>query len=294
MQKRYIAEESPWFYDCALSWYRSIKGTVSEVTYADYFHLINYLDRYFEMCTIRGLTKKVLQTYFRSLAENNVSYSQASKCRSILIRILDHACECGYIEKNPARDVKVYQHKPRRKNPKSKESRENTYSEDDVKRLMNELPDTLMGNSILTLLGSGIQVQELLALTPNDIEADGSVIYVKRAILRVNGSPRMGVPNGPVAIRAVPVEKEMQVYAQRLRQFGLPYMNRVIWRSRRESEVYDVGVFRNQYYRELEKIEGFRALPPKACRATYIRTLELRKELTNQEIALRVGNLRLT
>lgn len=279
------------FASCAWEWYEWMEGRVSASTYANYHYTLNILLANFSMYELDAVTTDRVGGFLFALSAKCVSHSQASKCRSMLIQIFDYAIAAGYMEENPARAAKVVQHKPRRIQPTTKKKREETYSRAEVRYLLNTLPDNIIGCGILTMLGSGIHVQELLALTPNDIAEDGSVIYIRRAIQLVNGSPRMGEPYGPMAVRAVPVDKPMQAYAAKLRQYGLPDMDRLIWRSKRDSEVYDVGVFR----KHLNKIKSdkLRILPPKACRATYIKNLELDGKMTHQDIALRVGNIRL-
>jgi hypothetical protein len=59
--------------------------------------------------------------------------------------------------------------------------------------LIDGLPDNLVGQSIRLMLGSGMRVQELLALRPEDITVDGSKILINKAIETVNDPGRVNL-----------------------------------------------------------------------------------------------------
>lgn len=60
--------------------------------------------------------------------------------------------------------------------------RKEAFTTAEVAHLMKVLPDDRMGLSIRLLLGTGMRMQELLALEPQFIEEDGSVIHIRQAV----------------------------------------------------------------------------------------------------------------
>ena len=102
------------------------------------------------------------------------------KCRAMLIQIFDAADSNGLVLRNPARKSKTVRSKQNGFRGEHKEK--DAFTEREVTRLIGALPDDLLGNSIRTLLCSGMRVQELLALRPEDISEDGSVIHVEYAV----------------------------------------------------------------------------------------------------------------
>ena len=58
--------------------------------------------------------------------------------------------------------------------------RKEAFTTAEVAHLMKVLPDDRMGLSIRLLPGTGMRMQELLALEPQFIEEDGSVIHIRQ------------------------------------------------------------------------------------------------------------------
>ena len=79
------------------------------------------------------------------------------------------------------------------------------FTVEEVATLLEKLPEDLLGNSIRLMLVTGLRLQELLALTPKDIAADGSVVYVSKAVKMVEGIPKLGSPKSFTSRRVVPV-----------------------------------------------------------------------------------------
>ena len=86
------------------------------------------------------------------------------KCRAMLIQIFDAADSNGLVLRNPARKTKTVRSKQNGFRGEHKEK--DAFTEREVTRLIGALPDDLLGNSIRTLLCSGMRVQELLVYSP--------------------------------------------------------------------------------------------------------------------------------
>lgn len=145
------------------------------------------------------------------------------KCRAMLIQIFDAADSNGLVLRNPARKTKTVRSKQNGFRGEHKEK--DAFTEREVTRLIGALPDDLLGNSIRTLLCSGMRVQELLALRPEDISEDGSVIHVEYAVKMVNGVPQLGPPKSARSRRVIPIPEQFRPYVRYLREHsGAPYV----------------------------------------------------------------------
>ena len=113
----------------------------------------------------------------------------------MMIQILDVAEADDLVEKNYARRAF------RTTKQLSKETKTHTkdaFTVEETERLLSDLPDDLMGNSIRLMLISGVRLQELLALTPRDIAEDGSWVRVPLTAIsakRVQSYPGAGTSN---------------------------------------------------------------------------------------------------
>ena len=68
-------------------------------------------------------------------------------------------------------------------------------------------------------------LQELLALRPEDISEDGSVIHVEYAVKMVNGVPQLGPPKSVRSRRTIPIPEQFCPYVRYLREHsGTPYV----------------------------------------------------------------------
>lgn len=191
------------------------------------------------------------------------------KCRAMLIQIFDAADSNGLVLRNPARKTKTVRSKQNGFRGEHKEK--DAFTEREVTRLIGALPDDLLGNSIRTLLCSGMRVQELLALRPEDISEDGSVIYVEYAVKMVNGVPQLGPPKSARSRRAIPVPEQFRPYARYLRAHsGTPY----VWTRCGEKPLYGIGTFRRRFYTALKSVDQVRLLSPHCCRHTYVTMLQ--------------------
>lgn len=96
------------------------------------------------------------------------------------------------IRKNPVRFAeKMKAHKPVK--------RKEAFTQEEVKILMEQLPENKVGHTIRLMLATGMRTQEVLALEPQHIEPDGSCIHIRQAVNMVKGRPHIGPPKPPTA-----------------------------------------------------------------------------------------------
>ena len=58
--------------------------------------------------------------------------------------------------------------------------RKEAFTQEEVQRLMEDLPQDKTGHTIRLMLATGMRTQEVLALEPQHIEPDGSCIHIDR------------------------------------------------------------------------------------------------------------------
>lgn len=147
-----------------------------------------------------------------------------------------------------------------------------SFTKEEVDILFSTLPKDLLGYSIRFMLVSGLRLQELLALIPEDIAEDGSWVQVSKAVKMVDGIPVLGVPKSARSRRTVPIAPKFRNIAVWLRENG---GQAFIWCApKRESLLYATYTVRRRYYHVLEKIPGVRKLSPHSCRHTYVSMLQ--------------------
>lgn len=265
-------------------WYSDYKSQVQESTYSGYQYTLKTLKAHFGDTPLSSIKQLHVNAFINQLLDQGFSRSKISKCKAMLIQIFDTAEENDLVLKNPARHAKTV-----RDITMVSESKD-AFRAEEVALLISDLPDSLLGHSIRTLLGSGMRVQELLALSPDDIEADGSVIHVNKAIKMVDGKPILGGPKSKRGKRDVPIPEQYRPYVKRLLVYG---GKDFIWTSSRENKLYSVSTFRLQYYRALNAIPGVRKLSPHCCRHTYITRLQ-EAGVPMETIARLVGHSNIT
>lgn len=254
--------------DC---WYEDYKSQVQASTYSGYRYTLKLLKNHLGGHLMHKLLPIHINKVFDKLVEEGYSMSQIRKCRAMLIQICDAAENNDLISTNPARKAKIVKDitgelsAPRRE--------KDAFTDEEIAIMERDLPDDLLGHSICFLIGTGIRVQELLALFPSDIAKDGSSVNIDKAIKTVDGIPTIGVPKSRKSIRVVPIPKNVRHHAVYIREHGC---KDIIWRTPGKTSCPGVGVFRERYYRALKKLTGVRLLSPHCCRHTYITRLQER------------------
>lgn len=248
-------------------WYRDYGTQVQASTYAGYRYTLDIIKARMgtmKLCDVLPLDVTRVQN---ELAAEGRSLSLIRKVRTMLIQLFDSAEDNGLVARNPAR---------RAKTPKDKDGtlsaprqRKDAFSVMEIELLRRGLNYDLVGHSIRLMLGTGLRVQELLALAPEDIAEDGSTVNVNKAVKTVAGKSRLGPPKSKSSYRAIPVPESYRVSARYLRTHG---GKSAIWQSK--GEAYSVSSFRTRYYREIARVDGVRKLSPHCCRHTYVTRLQ--------------------
>ncbi len=148
--------------------------------------------------------------------------------------------------------------------------RKEAFTAEEVKRLMDLLPEDRMGITIRIMLGTGMRTQEILALEPQHIELDGSEIHIRQAINMIKGTAVVGAPKSRDSYRDVPIPESLQHYAVQLRDTKQTY----IWFVTKADKPCNPSYFRDKFKEALEQVGGVRILTPHSCRHTYISQMQ--------------------
>ena len=256
------------FSECAKVWYRDYKYQVEASTYSGYQYTLKNLINYFGDVCILDIRQKHINDFLNQMAAEGRSRSMISKAKAMLIQIFDYAEANEIVSKNPALRTKM----PKNISETQRVHHEkDAYTEEETKTICEHIPNNLFGNSIPLLLRTGIRVQELLALTIDDIAEDGSRLDINKAIKTVDGIPTLGDVKTYHSKRIVPVPARYRKYAKYLRDNGGRFY---IFTSLREDHLYSVASYRRNYSRIIHSIPGIRYLTPHCCRHTYITHLQ--------------------
>ena len=144
------------------------------------------------------------------------------------------------------------------------------FTADEVKRLMQELPHDKFGDSIRLMFGTGIRMQELLALEPRLIEEDGSVIHIRQAVKTVAGRVEIGEPKSRDSTRDVLIPQGLRSMVVRLRSTEDKY----IFQSPRSEQPFDPKHYRDKFKEYVGAVPGVRVLTPHSCRHTYVSQMQ--------------------
>ena len=280
-----VASSNLTFAEWADYWYGDYQYQVQPSTFCGYQYTLRMLKDYFGNRRIQQIKPMEISAFFDYMKRVDYSNSYITKCRCMLIQIFDAAESNEITTSNPARKAKVRRSVATLYDD-PKDNKRDAFSDEEIALLKAKLKDDLTGNSILSMIGTGLRPQELLALNPEDIAIDGSTITVNKAIKMVGGIPTLGPPKSERGNRIVPVPEAYRKHILYLRCYG---GEKHIWTSRRESGLYDVGVFRKKYYKALLAAPQVRKLSPHCCRHTYVSMLE-RNGVPMERIARLAGH----
>ena len=139
-----------------------------------------------------------VENFLKGLRADGKSDSYLAKCRGMLYQIMHKAEANDLIRKNPVR----FAEKMKAQRPVQ---RKEAFTQDEVQKLMEDLPQDRTGHTIRLMLATGMRTQEVLALKPQHIEPDGSCIHIRQAVNMVKGRPYIGPPKSTASVRDVPV-----------------------------------------------------------------------------------------
>ena len=216
--------------------------------------------KYLESHSIRPID---IENFLKGMRRDGRSDSYISKARGMLYQIFQKAEANDLVRRNPVRLAEKMRATGTAK-------RKEAFTTAEVAHLMKVLPDDRMGLSIRLLLGTGMRMQELLALEPQFIEEDGSVIHIRQAVKVVKGTVSIGSPKSKDSIRDIPVPLNVRPCAIKLRDTT----DQFIWESPKTGLPCNPTHFRDVFRKSLEEAGDVRLLTPHSCRHTYVSQMQ--------------------
>ena len=204
-----------------------------------------------------------IENFLKGMRRNGRSDSYISKARGMLYQIFQKAEANDLVRRNPVRLAEKMRATGTAK-------RKEAFTTAEVAHLMKVLPDDRMGLSIRLLLGTGMRMQELLALEPQFIEEDGSVIHIRQAVKVVKGTVSIGSPKSKDSIRDIPVPLNVRPCAIKLRDTT----DQFIWESPKTGLPCNPTHFRDVFRKSLEEAGDVRLLTPHSFRHTYVSQMQ--------------------
>lgn len=251
------------FQKWSLIWYEHHRDNIKPVTQENYKYTLRILQEHFGPRLLIEIRPYDIEEFLKMLRKEGRSDSAIAQCRGMLYQIFHKADANDLIKKNPV----AYADKMRSTAPKK---RKEAFSTDEVKLLMEKLPNDKIGLSIRLMLGTGMRSQELLALEPKHIAEDGSVIQIRQAINLVKGTAIVGDPKSRDSYRDIPVPPNLRNIAIMLRTTTDTY----IWESPKDVQPCNPSHFRKKFKEAIATVEGVRILTPHSCRHTYVSQMQ--------------------
>ena len=251
------------FSEWADTWYEGHKENISRTTQHSYKYTLVKLKERLGDKPINSIKAMDIEDVLRAFRKEGKSDSYVAKARGMLYQIMKKAEANELISRNPvACAEKMRASKPM----EAKEA----FTAEEVTSLMQHLPHDKFGDSIRLMLGTGIRMQELLALEPRHIEEDGSVIHIRQAVKTVAGRVEIGEPKSRDSTRDVLIPQGLRSMVVRLRSTGDKY----IFQSPRSEQPFDPKHYRDKFKEYVGAVPGVRVLTPHSCRHTYVSQMQ--------------------
>lgn len=178
------------FEDWAETWFELHKENISATTQEHYTYTLTALKEVLGKRRLMDIKAIDVENVLLDFRKKGKSDSYVSKARGMLYQIMKKAEANELIRRNPV----AYADKMR---SEGNTERREAFTAEEVSALMKELPHDRMGDSIRLLLGTGMRMQELLALEPYLIEPDGSFIHIRQAVKTVAPQTASECPRPP-------------------------------------------------------------------------------------------------
>lgn len=263
LDERPLVQPDILFSQWADTWYEGHKDSISKTTQQSYKYTLATLKEKIGDRPVNTIKAMDIEDLLRDLRKEGKSDSYVAKARGMLFQIMNKAEANELIRRNPvACAEKMRANKPM----EAKEA----FTAEEVKKLMQELPHDKYGDSIRLMLGTGIRMQELLALEPRLIEEDGSVIHIRQAVKTVSGKVEIGPPKSRDSLRDVPIPEGMRSMVMSLRATEDTY----IFQSPNKEQPFDPKHYRDKFKQYISDVAGVRVLTPHSCRHTYVSQMQ--------------------
>ncbi len=244
-------------------WFEYHKSNITPTTQENYRFILKRLKLYLGERYIMDIKPFDIELLLKAERAEGYSDSHLSSCRGLLYQIFRKAAANDLVRKNPVE----YAEKMRASDDNK---RKEAFTAEEVRLLMEQLPNDKIGMSIRLMLGTGMRTQELLALEPHHIEKGGSVLHIRQAVNLVKGTVHVGKPKSRDSVRDIPVPPNLRWCAKELRKVETKF----IFEKRKPNTPCNPTSFRDDFQKAISKIKGVRVLTPHSCRHTYVSQMQ--------------------
>lgn len=255
----------------------SHRSQVKAVTFENYRYMLAIIKEHpISNMKLQNVRPMDIDSFLQDLLDDDRSYSAVTKIRSLLFMALHSATGQDLLRRNPVAFC-------RKLKQRTNAAKQPCFTEEEMRILMQELPEDRIGHSIRLLLATGLRTQELLALTPNSITPDGSSLTVSNAVTMVRGTAVVSTPKSHAGYRVIPIPEIARKSAIFLRVCDTDY----IWSVGDPHKPANPSTFRTAYKRAIDAIPGVTYRPPHSCRRAFISLMQAQQVdvLTLQQLA---------
>lgn len=155
-------------------WFQNHQDNISPTTRENYKYILTTLKAHLGTRKLDSIKAFDIEQLLKELRREGRSDSYLASCRGMLYQIFNKAEANDLILKNPVRFA------DKMRSTRTAPKRKDAFHAEEVRRMMEQLPHDLLGESIRLMLGTGMRTQELLALEPRHIAPDGSMISIRQ------------------------------------------------------------------------------------------------------------------
>ena len=255
---------------------QSHKSQVKPVTFENYRYMLAIIKNHpISNMRLQSIRPMDIDAFLQDLLDDDRSYSAVTKIRSLLFMALHSATGQDLLRRNPVAFCRKLKQRQTIKQP--------CFTEEEMRILMQQLPEDRVGHSIRLLLATGLRTQELLALTPDSIAPDGSSLTVSNAVTMVRGTAVISTPKSHAGYRIIPIPEIARRSAIFLRSCETDY----IWSVGDPHKPANPSTFRTAYKKVIDAIPNVTYRPPHSCRRAFISLMQAQRVdvLTLQQLA---------
>ena len=240
-------------------WYERHRKKVTPTTYEGYRYTLKILQDYFKDIEVEKILPMDVEDFLESLADEGRSQSGIAGCRAMMHQIMGLAVANGLIDRNPVRYAEKMHYE-------DSGTRRDAFSDEEVRLLMEQLPQNKIGMSIRLMLFTSLRMQEILALEPRHISEDGSKLYVEQAVKLIKGTVVVGETKTKSSVREIHVPENVRYCAIALRKTDKKF----IWEAGKPNYPCNPSHFRKLFKSAVASVSGVRVLTPHSCRHTFV------------------------
>ncbi len=239
----------------AVYWLKKKKFEIKDSTYCNYANLLkNQIIPVMGDIKLKDLNGEILQLFiYKAQSENNLATKTTKDCLGVIKQIITEGQEEGVIP--------LFVYGKRKLKFKKQENIENTkkvYTEDEYKKIINEILKEINYTKIGILLGiyTGMRIGELCALQFQDIDYTNNIITINKTLQRIYDPTNDLEPSRIVitstktsnSTRTVPITNEI---AKILKKLDTGKENYITTGKKKYTEP---RTFRKKYQSFMEKI----------------------------------------